>query len=28
VPATAALVFDTPRERLWDEALAARGKRP
>jgi putative transcriptional regulator len=28
VPATAALVFDTPRERLWDEAMAARGKMP
>jgi putative transcriptional regulator len=27
-PASAALVFDTPRERVWDEAMAALGSRP
>jgi putative transcriptional regulator len=27
-PASAALVFDTPRERVWDKAMAARGSRP
>jgi len=28
VPASAALVFDTPPERIWDAAMTARGSRP